>query len=69
MIAILANFKLEDKEIMNIFATYVSKKVRRIKLMKEMIVIQSLADGTWQIQVQIKKGKNKLIQRRKVCKI
>jgi hypothetical protein len=37
--------------------------------MKEMIVIQALANGLWRIHVVVKKSNNKLIQRRKVCKI
>ena len=37
--------------------------------MKEMIVIQALANGQWRIRVVMKKRNNKLIQRRKVCKI
>jgi hypothetical protein len=37
--------------------------------MKEMIVIQALANGLWSIQVVVKKSNSKIIQRRKTCKI
>jgi len=34
-----------------------------------MIVIRALENGFWEIQVLIKKSKNELIERGKVCKI
>jgi len=37
--------------------------------MKEMIVIRALENGLWEIQVRIRKSKNELIERGKVCKI
>jgi hypothetical protein len=54
---------------MNIFPTFYSKGVKEDIPMKEMIVIKALAGGFWEIQVVMKKSKNELIERGKVCKI
>ncbi len=35
--------------------------------MKEMIVIRALDNGLWEIQVRIKRSKDELIERGKVC--
>jgi len=37
--------------------------------MKEMIVIRALENGLWEIQVLVRKNKNELIERGKICKI
>jgi hypothetical protein len=37
--------------------------------MKEMIVIRALANGFWEIQVLLRKSRNELIERRKLCHV
>ena len=37
--------------------------------MKELIVIRSLANGLWEIQVIVRKSRDSMIERGKRCKI